>query len=139
MRAYDQMLRNAAAAILSEAASQWRQQAQMLAQRILQPTREQPFPPADQMQHLKILNKRADRLSQLAGTVRAREVPATDRVHHRTQDGTVLLETLIEIDRALLLLLADVLEESGGAQLDETLERAGQQIRERRQILEQIF
>jgi hypothetical protein len=138
MRAYDQQLRNAAQGALGQAAAQWRSLAQELAQSIPQPSRDHPFPPADQMQRLKALKNRADTLSQMAAEVTALEVPATDRVHHRVQNATLLLETVIEMDRALLYIMAEVLEAQEMAQLDEKLTGVRAKLQERRQLLREI-
>ncbi len=138
MRAYDQLLRNAAQGALSEAAAQWRSRAQEFAQTIPQPSRAQPFPPVGQMQQLKALRSRADVLSQLASQVTALEVSPSDRVHHRVQNGTLLLETLIEMDRTLLYMLADVLAAEEMEALDGKIAAVRAQLHERHRLLAEV-
>ncbi len=138
MRAYDQQLRNAVRAALSEAAAAWRAAAGDYAHSIPQPSRQNPFPPADQVQHLKVLTHAADRLSQLAADVSALEVPATDRVHHRVQNATLLLETVIDMDRALLLLMPALAACQDLSDLDQQLAVFQHQLQDRRQLLREI-
>ena len=138
MRAYDQQLRNAMRAALSEAAASWRTVAGDYAQSIPQPNRQNPFPPAEQIQHLKVLKYYADLLSQLSSEVSALEVPATDRVYHRVQNATLLLETVIEVDRALLLLMPGLIACREIPDLDDRLRVLQNKLQERRQLLRDI-
>src|SRR4051812_3916707 len=65
-------------------------------------TREQPFPPPEQMERLREIGQARDRLSALAAEIRGMPVPAQDRTWARIRDEQSLLENLLHYDRALV-------------------------------------
>ncbi|PSR34182.1 MAG: hypothetical protein C7B46_06430 [Sulfobacillus benefaciens] len=101
MRALDQVIRNTLSGDLVAAAAVWRHRYQEASAEIPAPSRDNPFPDHHLLQKAKQLKALADHLSQLASQVAALEAPSQDRVYNRIRDNTALLDTLIEVDRAL--------------------------------------
>jgi hypothetical protein len=103
MRADDLLVRQKAAETLGLAANALGALQGDYQRRYVPPgTREQPFPPPEQMERLREIGQARDRLSTLAAEIRGMPVPVQDRTWARIRDERSLLESLLQFDRALV-------------------------------------
>jgi hypothetical protein len=123
LRAWDNVIRNAAADALEAAAARWREWA-MSAQRALpMPSREHPLPDPEQMAAVRALQRTAAACSDKAAAVRALEMPAHDRVFHRLRNQEPLLEALIAYDAELAACVEALADLAGPGSLAEEPDR----------------
>ncbi len=101
MRALDHVIRNGLADGLARAAGVWRSLYQRQSRVVGVPTRDRPFPDAQQMALLREYKRAADTLSEWVSRIHALPAPANDRVYHRIRDNDQLLELLIATDYQL--------------------------------------
>ena len=98
MRALDHVIRNGLGDGLGRAAAAWRAVYQQQSHRVGVPSRDHPFPDADQMALMRECKRISDALSDWVSRVHALPAPASDRVYHRIRDNDQLLELLIAAD-----------------------------------------
>jgi hypothetical protein len=101
MRAWDNVVRNTVADALERVAARWRAWYTEAHQAMPAPSRDAPLPDPSHLSVLRLLKQQAEACSNLAAAVRAREMPAHDRVFHRLRNHDTLLETLLHYDAHL--------------------------------------
>ena len=67
-----------------------------------EPTRENPFPPAEVSRKLRDLRAFEQSLADMENAVRNASAPDLDAVWNRRSDGATVLQNLVTLDRALL-------------------------------------
>ena len=72
------------------------------AENITEPTREDPFPPAETVAKLRSMHAFERRLAELENAIRGAAAPDLDAVWNQRTDGIQTLEALLNIDRALV-------------------------------------
>src|SRR5207244_4416428 len=95
-RADDLLVRGRAAGALGEAANRLARLAADYHARCVPPsTREQPFPPAENLARLRDLEGLREEASLLGARIRGMSVPASDRTWARFRDERQTLDTLL--------------------------------------------
>jgi hypothetical protein len=83
-----------------------------LRQALPQPTREKPFPPMDDLQSIKELEKYIRDIEALRVKIRSASVPPMDIVSHGHGDNRLYFAELEAIDQDLLMAATNVTDES---------------------------
>jgi hypothetical protein len=110
-RANDQLVRAHVAGLLAEAAQALATLEQRYREAHVPPsTRENPFPPADAMKGLKLLDGLRKRTGALSSTVLTLEAPGNDRIWQRLRDERTLLERLLAADIGLVAAAQDLVD-----------------------------
>lgn len=147
MRADDQLVRQRASQALAEAARLLSGLHVAYQQRFIPTaTRENPLPPAGELQRAREITRLRERIEALDAQVRGMSVPTQDRFWQRYRTEAGLLNQLIDFDYRLITLSAEVEQrvraltpdgwKSGeGAALDEPLRGIEATVRERSRLL----
>ena len=103
LREDDLLVRQHAGHFLTEAATKMqRQEADYHRKYLPEPSREQPFPPAERMATHRLIRETRQGILALEGRVRGQSAPPTDRVWQRYRSEIGALDVLVHMDVQLI-------------------------------------